>query len=778
MRLARDLLKNGKNKKMTTVFGTTQNKTQALDPKVKALASSILQHESGGNYQAKGGSGEFGGYQFMPATWKSWSKRHLGIDNAEMTVANQNKVAYNQIKEWKDSGLNPAQIASKWNSGRENAYKENLKGVNKSGVAFNVPQYVKSVSAIYKTKIGSASNNIASSIVPKLSPRQQLDQQAQEQYKPTFTPQTEGESPVGEALKTVGNVPKSAFNFIKGIIDFMNPVSTFGKVKEAVTETRKFAQEEGGYGAAAKAIVTGLPKATYESVVPEAGKSLIGAGRAKLAGDDETVTKELENVQRAITSDPVGQIAPFLIAGKGLAKGLDKAKVTTGASRAFDTGISKIGRTVTKPVGSVLGGAKRLAGGSAKFTTSQATGLQPDTISQILKTPKEFSKAKKGTITRETVGREIQSVLSKQSEALKETGKAYNPIRKSTTKIKVSSDWLDKTIKDSTKLKLEKGKFKTSGAAKLREASDVRATQHLYDLWKPIFKKGEMTSAEFLNFRTDLSNLSKFERQIGKSKPVEFMAKEIHNKLNKEYRSQVKGLEKLDTEFAGRISEVNRLSEGLVNKYGELKPNAFDQIANAVGKTYKKGQLLARLEELVPGITTKLKISKAITDIENASGIKVGTYSRTALTGGAFVLGGPVQAILTAILTSPELAVPLLRGAGLLTNKVAVAKILNTLSNSGKFIGKAANKELIPGKKTTNLGKPVIPEIKKPPVPKFFEKEVKNKPALTIKKANALTPKKTVVKKLTGFSEFLNKEASKRVNVKKTNLGKPIKQKN
>lgn len=123
------------------------------DPKIKALASAILTKESGGNYQAKGASGEFGAYQFMPGTWKAWAGKHLGDMNAEPTVENQNKVAYSQIKEWKDHGLTPAQIASKWNSGNENAYKQNHRGVNSLGVAYDTPKYAMDVSNIYRKKL-------------------------------------------------------------------------------------------------------------------------------------------------------------------------------------------------------------------------------------------------------------------------------------------------------------------------------------------------------------------------------------------------------------------------------------------------------------------------------------------------------------------------------------------------------------------------------------------------------------------------------------------------
>lgn len=125
-----------------------------IDPQVKNLVSAIGKAETGNPtpdaYTKKGASGEYGRYQFMPETWKLWAKEQLGDENAPMTVENQNKVAYNKVKAWKDQGLSPAQIASKWNSGDENAYKTQTPGKNSLGVSYDTPSYALKVSNYYK----------------------------------------------------------------------------------------------------------------------------------------------------------------------------------------------------------------------------------------------------------------------------------------------------------------------------------------------------------------------------------------------------------------------------------------------------------------------------------------------------------------------------------------------------------------------------------------------------------------------------------------------------
>lgn len=673
---------------MPSTLGVNNNQNQALDPKIKALASAILQKESNGNYKASGGSGEGGGYQFMPATWKSWAGKHLGNSNAEMSVENQNRVAYGQIKEWKDKGLNPAQIASKWNSGNENAYKNNHKGVNKYGVAYDTPKYVQDVSAIYQQKTQALQAPQAPQ-EPVMSTRQQEDIAATERYNPTFAPNTVNPSLAAEGAKTVANVPKSAWNFVKGAIDLVNPISTYKNIKEVIGGFKGLAGEAGGYGEAAKAFTSAIPGAAYE-LVPESTRGAVKAVGGYIKGDEEQIDTGLQQAHRAIVSDPVGQIAPYLMAGK---YGAEKA----GIGPKFDAAISKTAQVVTKPVSTLIGKAKGSAGGATKFAVGQATGLSPETIGQITKTPEAFTKASRAKIDRASLGKEVQSSLTKRAESLAETGAAYAPIRKSAVPIKVSKSWLESTIENATKLDLKygiddinyaRGKFQAKGSSLLRDSADVRAVQHLYDLWKPVFEKGKITPNEFLNFRTDLTNLSKFERQVGKSKPVESVAKLTRNKFNKDYRSQLKGLAELDKEFGTQIGQLKDLSKGMIDKRGNLTDEAMNRIANASGKG--KDILLSRLEETVPGITKKIKILEAVEDIQNASGIKVGTYTRGAAIGGGFVLGGPIQGIIAAILTSPELAVPLLRRYGLLKNSTAVRAVIQALRSGNEVPNRAA----------------------------------------------------------------------------------------
>jgi len=109
------------------------------------IASAIKKVESGGNYEARGASGEFGAYQFMPGTWKSWAGQYLGDSNAAPTSTNQDRVAHAKVGDLLKKGYTPRQIALIWNGGQP----IEKKGVNSKGVKYDSGSYASKVMAAY-----------------------------------------------------------------------------------------------------------------------------------------------------------------------------------------------------------------------------------------------------------------------------------------------------------------------------------------------------------------------------------------------------------------------------------------------------------------------------------------------------------------------------------------------------------------------------------------------------------------------------------------------------
>lgn len=196
-----------------------------IDPAVKNLVSAIGQAETGPSssqaYSARGASGEFGRYQFMPETYKNYAQKYLGDPNAQPTVENQNKIAYSFVKEKKDAGYNPAQIASMWNAGegKPDAYKENFKGVNNKGVAYDTPAYAAKVSKYYEQNRNNSDDSQISTI-PQTPTVQDQRSQLQSQGQPvSVNPEKANPTFVGGIVRDIAKPFAQIGNSVSQVID-------------------------------------------------------------------------------------------------------------------------------------------------------------------------------------------------------------------------------------------------------------------------------------------------------------------------------------------------------------------------------------------------------------------------------------------------------------------------------------------------------------------------------------------------------------------------------
>ncbi len=197
----------------------SQTQTPQLDPQIVTLAKSIRQVESGGNFQAKGASGEYGAYQWEPDTWAANSKA-AGIDVPleQATSAQQNEVAYKTLASWKSQhpDWNIGNFASAWNAGEgaPNAYLDNNTGTNSKGVSYNTPAYAKKVAETYQQFKGQSQGQI---------------QASQDQQGGVSSLATEAGAP-GSFLGDVGNTLSSAYQGVgkavqQGFGGQINPAS-------------------------------------------------------------------------------------------------------------------------------------------------------------------------------------------------------------------------------------------------------------------------------------------------------------------------------------------------------------------------------------------------------------------------------------------------------------------------------------------------------------------------------------------------------------------------
>jgi len=338
--------------------------------------------------------------------------------------------------------------------------------------------------------------------------------------------------------------------------------------------------------------------------------------------------------------------------------------------------VSGIAGLVTTPAKAVIGATADVAGntgkGVVKYAISQATGLNPETISEILRNPGKFKAAT--TESRVEVANAVKEGLDNRLAELSDVGKNYDAIRNTPASVFIKPNIVSDVLKKyGVKLDAE-GKIITTPESRPLSAGDRAGIQDFIDNYgqEPV-----LSNNGFLNAREKLSQLSKYDAT--RTNLSQSIARDLRSEYDKLGKAQIKGLSETDAVYAPERQLLGQLKKDLFDANGALKDNAISKIANVTGKGKEK--LLARMEEIVPDIKERINVLKAAEDIERANGLKVGTYTRTAVgVGGLF--SGNIPLIIGAIISQPQIAVQLLRGAGYVGQKVGpIIDALKAISN-------------------------------------------------------------------------------------------------
>lgn len=460
-------------------------------------------------------------------------------------------------------------------------------------------------------------------------------------------PASKSDTALQAGLKAAGNLPSSAYQFGKGLFQAVaHPVQT-GKAL---------------FNTAVGGIETGLDKATginTESDEQEQFAALVGVLKERYGS--------FENLQRTATNDPFGLGAEILGVFEGGASLVGKTGATT---RALTNAASK---GVIRPVTAVTRGAQGVAGKTTRFGISQATGLNPETVSGLVKSPEQFSQTALKTANREDLASSVKTVIDKRLNDLKETGKGYESIRTTEATVQVPPQTIQSVL-DKYGIKVVDGKIKTTAETVPLSASDKSA---LSDFLNVYGNESQLSSNAFLNTRAALSELARYEgTRTGNLQKISRDLRGLYDDLGKQ---QIPGLKELDEAYAPEVKILNQIKKDYLKPDGTFKDGAVTKLANLTGKG--KEQTLQRLEKIMPGVTQRVQILKAAEDIERAAGLKVGTYARSIGIGGG-VLTGNVPLLVGAIISSPEIAVRLLRAYGYTKKTVApIVQLLREAAN-------------------------------------------------------------------------------------------------
>lgn len=343
-----------------------------IDPKVKALVSAIGQTETGPSspeaYSAKGKSGEFGRYQFMPDTYKTYAKKYLGDENAQPSMENQNKIAYSFVKEKKDSGYNPAQIASMWNAGegKPDAYKENYKGTNPQGISYDTPAYVQKVSQYYEQLKNTTQSEPAQPSVP-----QQKDS-LQSQGQPISTRDDQAQPTwAGSAIRGILKMPARATTnlYQAGEIALGKPQTEplsggyLGRIQPLGADPNATPEQGVSTATTSQLVKAGIGAGL------ETGSYLIGGGEAK-AGLEAAQAGKLftKGVLKTAGKGAIEGAGIGALGGAGSALQENKGLAGT----AISTGTGALGGALTGGIFGAVGGI-----------ISKAKGITPETINAV-----------------------------------------------------------------------------------------------------------------------------------------------------------------------------------------------------------------------------------------------------------------------------------------------------------------------------------------------------------------------------------------------------------
>lgn len=495
----------------------------------------------------------------------------------------------------------------------------------------------------------------------------------------------------GEDIAVANNWGKAREGMSQDQIDQANPYNISKKLITGASEAVK-----GGAGAAF------APISGAVNVLPEQAQKAVGAVMDAPFQAQGNSVKALTGLFGLSPEDAQSFIVNPLEATE------------TALMAAFPVESAKLGEDVLKKTGQVAGKViktvKNATNSLSRSAASAASGLNAETISTAIKNPDLLGKAQKIGVdaSRQKTLEMVKTPVDKAIADLKSTGSKYNPIREADSTVAVPPNWMKSKLEQAG-ISVEKGKLVSTSGSKIRSKADLGKLQEVYDMYG---KKTSMTNNEFLNLRSDLSGKKLANFGSGTTNDLTSFAKGLRKDLNSEIRPQIQGLTKLDAQASGQIKALKEI-KGLIYDKNGLKDNAIQTVNNLLNDA-KQGKLNKVVENLkgfdLEGFAQQVKVTKALSDIELAKGVKVGTYGRDILRGGA-VMTGNVPVIAGAVLSHPAVLVPLLKAYG------------KVLGMGTEFAGKVGTK-ILQGIKPTDIEAAFVEHALKKVDPATLEKVI------------------------------------------------------
>lgn len=542
------------------IQSTISNYNQ-LDPQAVNLAKAIRQIESNGNFQAVGKSGEYGAYQFMPQTWDALSKKFgVNVSLQNSTPEQQNEVAYKQIKQLKDQGMNVGQIASYWNSGNPNAYlNPNYKGINKFGASYDTPAYAKKVALAYQ--------NFKNQGMVSGATQEGLPSKTQDFVTPPqITPITPPSDVVTSPFQKTKAISEANSNIGPGFIQEIASGNIKGAASAALRDVLPIAPDV--YN-----LLTGQSKRTISQITSDGLLSALnvasfipGVGEAVLGARGLGALAESGGLLEKVLSNPIGKELVMGSIYGGAAGGLGAISQGGGTQQALQGA----------GIGALAGGAIGGAGGALisklnslpTWLTRSAFKVDPETAAYALE-------SKKPSLS-------IPGLLNQSISKTKEYNSAINDILSNKYKYDtgLGNQAIQKTLDNFPNAKILRPEVTPGiGVSGVDEAyQNQKALQKTSDVIKSIVQEQSDLVEKVLNGEATLAEKNKLKQSIDplvytskiEGPKLTFkkqVAKEFSDQLRKEIKTQAPETAPLLDQFSKEI----RLQKAL-NKISSKAP--------------------------------------------------------------------------------------------------------------------------------------------------------------------------------------------------------------
>ena len=404
----------------------TMSDGTVLDPKVLKVTRAIRQVESDGNYNAVGDNGDsHGAYQFNKDNYKTWATQY-GVDPTDFSPAAQNKVAYSRIKDLKDQGRSPEEIAAIWNGAHQD---------DTGKYVYNAPEYgVKFRNALLggQQTTQQQPTDTTDTATPDGQPQKSFGQKTLDLLG-TIT----GQKGLGEDIGQGLAVPYAKQQYAE-VLDSWNDIST--KLKQKIDALKANGEDSSHLESVLKEHLKSVPdiqkflpdvsRKTAEQIMGDIGQSALGfsmvAGAPELLGKG-AVGLGGKVLQGAVTSAGYGAVGGAL---SGMQDNQDIGDVAESAAKGTLIAAATGGIVSGAIHGSVAGyqGLKGLLTGYEK-TAEEILATAPQDVGKLSQREQSFYyKAQSQGLTQQAT--EAASKATAASDAsLKETTDAINQFK-------------------------------------------------------------------------------------------------------------------------------------------------------------------------------------------------------------------------------------------------------------------------------------------------------------------------------------------------------------